>query len=113
MYPIRQTKMKKLKLMLSITFVFVFSQAHAMSGITTGGHAACLKKEWLDDVTKFVVAKDIDSFQAYLDSNKCIILKKGLRVTITESPGMFGGTADFVFKGIKMWTYREGLEYGN
>jgi len=105
--------MNNFKLILVLPFLFVLSLAHAMSGITTGGHAVCLKKEWLDDVTSFVVAKDIDSFQAYLDSNKCIILKKGLRVTITESPGMFGGTAGFVFKGIKMWTYREGLEYGN
>ena len=100
------------KIILFIVSVFISSQAHAMSGITTGGHAACLKEEWLDDVTSFVIAKDMDSFQAYLDSNKCVILKKGLRVTVTDSPGMFGGKAGFVFKGVKLWTYREALEYG-
>ena len=67
----------------------------------------------MDDVISFIVAKDMDSFQAYLDSKKCIVLKKGLKVTITESPGVFGGTAGFVFKGIKLWTVREAFNYGS
>lgn len=100
------------KLILLIVSVLISSQVHAMSGITTGGHVACLKKEWLDDVTSFVIAKDMDSLQAYLDTDKCIVLKKGLRVTVTEPPGMFGGTSGFVYKGFKLWTYREALEYG-
>ncbi|SEH08108.1 hypothetical protein [Candidatus Venteria ishoeyi] len=101
------------KLIVAIVLGFLSTQVYALSGTTKGGHAACLKKQWLDDVVSFVVAKDMDSFQAYLDSKKCIVLKKGLRVTVTESPGMFGGTAGFVFKGIKFWTVREALEYGN
>jgi hypothetical protein len=84
-----------------------------MSGTTKGGHVACFEKGWLDDIISFVVAEDMDSLQAYIDSKKCIILKKGLRVTVTESPGMFGGTAGFVFRGIKLWTTREALKYGD
>jgi len=101
------------QIILAIVLGFLSTQAYALSGTTKGGHTACLKKQWLDDVISFVVAKDMDSFQAYLDSKKCIVLKEGLRVTVTDSPGMFGGTAGFVFKGIKLWTVREALEYGN
>jgi hypothetical protein len=100
------------RLILVLIIVLISTQADALSGITKGGHVACLRKEWLNDVISFVVAKDMASFQAYLDSNKCIILKKGLRVTVTESPGMFGGTTGFVAQGIKFWTVREALEYG-
>ena len=101
------------KLIVAIFIGLISAQAYALSGTTNDGYTACLKKEWLDDVMSFIVAKDMDSFQAYLDSNKCIIIKKGLRVTVIESPGMFGGTAGFVFKGTKVWTVREALEYGN
>lgn len=87
--------------------------AYALPATTKGGDAACIKKEWLDDLFSFVAAGDKDSFQAYMDSKKCIILKKGLRVTVTESPGMFGGIAGFVFRGYKFWTAREALKYGN
>lgn len=101
------------KLIVFVIFIIFSSQAHAISATTNDGHAACFKKEWLDDVVNFIIAKDMGSFQAYLDSKKCIILKKGLRVTVTESPGMFGSKAGFVFNGVKLWTVREGLSYGS
>jgi hypothetical protein len=99
------------KLVIFAALMLFSSQIIAMPAVTKGGHVACLKKEWLNDMVSFVVAKDKGSFQAYVDSGKCLILKAGLRVTVTESPGMFGGTAGFVFKGMKFWTVREGLEY--
>jgi len=101
------------KLILGILFILLSTQVYALSGTTKGGHTACLKKQWLNDVIDFVAADDIDSFQAYIDSRKCIILKKGLRVTVTDSPGMFGGTVEFIFKGTRFWTVREALEYGD
>jgi hypothetical protein len=107
-----ETEVKKL-FFLIVLLGLISSQAQAMSGVSKGGHTACLKKEWLDDIISFVVAKDMDSFQAYLDSQKCIVLKEGLRVTITESPGFLGGTTGFVFRGIKLWTVREAFDYGS
>jgi len=101
------------KLIIIIALVLLTSQAYAMPATTKGGGAACIKKEWLNDMFSFVAAGDKASFQAYMNSKKCIILKKGLRVTVTESPGMFGGTAGFVFRGYKFWTARESLEYGD
>lgn len=101
------------KIILIIAIGLISAQAHAISGTSKGGHIACLTKEWLDDVISFVVAKDTGSFQAYIDTQKCVILKGGLRVTVTESPGMFGGTTGFVFQGIKLWTVREAFDYGN
>lgn len=98
---------------LAIVLGSLSTQAIALSGTTKGGYAACLKKQWAHDLTRFVVAKDKDNFKSYIDSKKCIILRKGLRVTVTESPGVFGGTAGFVVKVIKFWAAREALKYGN
>lgn len=100
-------------ILMLMLFGLLSIHAYALSGTTKGGHVACLTEEWLDDVISFVASDDLDSLQAYLDSNKCVVLKKGLRVTVTEPPSMFGGTAVFVFQGTKLWTIREALEYGD
>jgi hypothetical protein len=78
---------------------------------TKDGYIACQKKEWLDDVTAFISQKDHASLQAYLDAKKCLIMKGGLRVTVTEWPGILRGTTGFIYQGIKFWTYREGIDY--
>ena len=72
-----------------------------------------MKKEWLDDMIKFVVAKDKDSFAAYIACKKCIIMKGDMKVTVTDWPGVFGSTTGFIFKGTKFWTVREGINYNN
>ena len=81
------------------------------SAVTVGGHVACLKEEWLDDVVKFVSAGDTGSFKAYIEMQKCVVLKPGLEVTVIEYPGMFGTRTQFAFRGIKFWTVREALKY--
>lgn len=100
------------KLSFFVICLLLSVHAYAFSAVTKDGYVACLKKEWLEDVVSFVSAKDKASFQSYIDSQKCIAIKGGLRVTVTESPGMFGRTAEFVYKGVKLWTIREGLDYG-
>lgn len=100
------------KLILIIALLVISIPAYALPATSNGGHAACLKKVWLDDLINFIVSKDKDSFQAYIDTKKCVTLKSGLKVTVTESPGMFAGTTGFIFKGTKFWTVREAFEYG-
>jgi len=100
------------KKLIFIVLLFASVKANALPATSIGGHTACAQKVWLDDLISFVAAGDRGSFQAYIDSNKCIVLKKGLRVTITESPAMFGGTAGFVYNGIRLWTVREAFDYG-
>ena len=78
---------------------------------TNDGYVACLKEEWLDHMTKFVIAKDYDNFNAYVSCKKCLVIKGGLPVTVIDSPGMFGGKTSFIYKGIKFWTYREAVNY--
>ncbi|MGM0984856.1 MAG: hypothetical protein ACQEXG_15775 [Pseudomonadota bacterium] len=85
--------------------------AHAMPAVTKAGHVACLSEQWYKDMVSFVAAEDMQSFQAYIDMKRCVLVKDGLRVTVTQSPGMFGGTAGFVFRGQRFWTAREALDY--
>ena len=101
------------KIIYSIVLLLISTQSIAFSGVSTGGHTACFKKSWYKEAVSFVVAGDMDSFESYFDTKKCLSLKEGIKVTITESPGIFGGTTGFVFRGVKLWTAREAFEYGN
>lgn len=95
---------------MSIILIFIFtSTVFGMSAITTENGCACLSETWLDDMIQFVASKDKKNFESYVKANKCIILKSGLKVTVTKSPGMFGGKVEFVYNGIKFWATRESL----
>lgn len=85
--------------------------AHALPATTNSGYVACLTEQWLSDMVAFVGAQDEASFAAYIEAQRCLILREGLTVTVTKSPGMFGGRAEFVFRGQRFWTVREGLDY--
>ena len=78
---------------------------------TKDGYFACLRENWLDHMTKFIIAKDYESINAYISSKKCVSIKGGLPVTVIDSPGMFDGKTSFIYKGIKYWTYREAINY--
>lgn len=84
------------------------SEASAQLAATTvEGYAACLSEAWLDDLLAYFAAKDNASAQAYLDQKKCVVLKGGLRVTITDA----GFTKhEFAYMGVKLYTLREGLK---
>lgn len=98
------------KFLFLVVFGLISSQVHALSGISKGGHTACLKKEWLNDIISFAAAKDRDNFQIYLDTKKCLVLRKELQVTVTETFG-FGTIVEFVFQGFKFYTVREAFAY--
>ena len=62
-------------------------------------------------MTKFIIAEDYESINAYVSSKKCLSIKGGLTVTILESLGMSGGKTSFIYKGIKYWTYRKAINF--
>ena len=101
------------KVILALLLLLFSGQAFALTAITRGGDIACFKKEWLNIVFKLAYAGATESVQAYFKTYKCIILKKGLKVTVINGPGIFGAEAEFVYKGISAWTVREGLIYNN
>src|SRR5690554_300462 len=76
---------------------------------TVGGKFGCLTKGWYEDFVKFAGANDLKSLQAYLDTKKCFQLKDGMRVTIIEYPGMFGGVWEVAYNGQKFFVQREGI----
>ena len=82
------------------------------SAKTVYNSIACRTEDWLDDMIKFAAVRDTQSGDTYIKTKKCFILKGGLSVTIIKWPGLFGGKAQFAFRGVKFWTYREGLTYG-
>ncbi len=101
--------MKRILMVVFLLPLLVDAQANAAT--TKGGHAACLTKQWYEDMIQFVAQGDRASFNAYIEARRCVVVKAGLRVSVVEWPGMFGGTAAFVYQGVKLWTAREALDY--
>ena len=92
------------KVVMAIIFISFFTSAvFGMSATTVENGCACLSETWRDDMAQFVISKDMNSFEAYVKAKKCIILKSGLKVTVTKSTGMFASKAEFVYNGIKFW----------
>lgn len=82
------------------------------SGVrTSGNYPACRSDEWLSDLTAFVGSGDRDSFARYIEMDRCVVLREGLRATIIDGPGVFGSRVTFVVNGIKLWAPREALIY--
>lgn len=102
----------KMRILAGAAALMISTAAQALPATTNAGHVACLSEQWLSDMVSFSAARDQASFDAYLRQVKCVILKDGMRVTVTGSPGMFGSRAEFVFQGQRFWTTREGLNYG-
>ncbi len=88
--------------------MLVSSSAFALSGTTKDGYIACRTEEHLNDIMSFVAAKDTASVEAYRSSNKCIILKGGLKVTVLDTT--WTGKLQFAFQGLKMWTVMEAVD---
>lgn len=91
-----------------LIFLMVFA-CNVGAAETVGGKYGCLTKGWFEDIIKFVAADDMGSLQAYLDSRKCFALKDGVKVTIIEYPGMFGGVWEVAYNGQKFFVQREGI----
>jgi len=77
-----------------------------VSAISVKKLPACLSEEWIDDMMGFAQVRDYKSWDSYLEMNRCVILRLGLKVTVTNA-GLI--KHEFVYEGLKMWTPREAL----
>jgi len=93
---------------VALLFTILFAaRADAAPAVTREGYVACVTEEYLDDFLKYLAADDKYSYMALLERNQCIMLKKGLRVTITDA----GFTRhEFSYRGVKLWTVAEALK---
>ena len=101
--------MKKILLLVLSLFLFLPGEASALKATTVKDSVACFSKESLKEMQHFASNRDRNSFDVYIKSGKCIIMKGGLDVNVIESPGMFGGITMFIYNGVKLWTNRSSL----
>ncbi|WP_430233285.1 hypothetical protein [Nitrosomonas communis] len=94
-----------------ITLLLPSIEVEAFGTVTKGGHFACLKKEWLIDMLRFKESKRASDFQSYLDSKKCIILRKGIKVVISEFPSIMDNTVGLIYRRTRAWTTVDALDF--
>lgn len=83
------------------------------SRATTKGnpHFGCGSQAWLKNMNSFIKARDTNGMQKYLDAQKCIILKYGLKVTIKyQSSSIVKYTRDG-YAGYDFWSNKDALNY--
>jgi hypothetical protein len=108
---IRKIKEKIQVLSFFITLLLPSIEVEAFGVATKGGYFACLKKEWLIDMLRFKESKRASDFQSYLDSNKCIILRKGIKVVISEFPSIMDNTVGLIYRRTRAWTTVDALDF--
>ena len=71
-------------------------------------YVACRTELWLDFMNDFYINYDFASFNNYIDTNRCIIMKGGLTVTVTGQ-GSNLGILGFIHEETQWYTYREAI----
>ncbi len=71
-------------------------------------YVACRTELWLDFMNDFYINYDFASFNNYIDTNRCIIMKGGLTVTVTGQ-GSNLGILGFIHEGTQWYIYRDAI----
>ncbi len=100
--------MKRTAAMILVSFLMA---TPSLAQVTVEGHPACEKKKWFLEIHELIIKKKKRKFRNYFDTGKCIILRGGKKVEVTEKPGFFGKTTEFVFDGKKYWTDNKGIDF--
>ncbi len=97
-------------LALSLCIVAFADVCLANDKRTVKGHIACFKEQWLYDIIYFRESGNSEDMSVYFKTKKCTILKGGLAVKVTKTPGLFGFIVGFDVDGVKLWTDTFGIE---
>jgi hypothetical protein len=94
------------------TIALLFPALVAGQAATTNdGYTVCRSKQWIDDVNSFVAARDRGSFRAYFDTNKCVVVREGLKITVVDVIGFLGTQVEFIFNGVRFWAPTEAIKF--
>lgn len=83
--------------------MFMAAQEVAAEPVTEGKYYACLSEQWLEDFTSSAVRKDYARITAYLASDKCLVLKPNLPVTVVDEPTLPGTRVAFTIQGFRFY----------
>ena len=104
--------MKKKISILVLVFLAISVNVWAQSAMTGTHCTFCETRTWMEDMISFGFAGDKISYNAYIQSDKCLIIKNRIRVTVIKMP-MFSDVAQVAFKGIKVWVNKHQLSDWN
>ena len=88
-----------------LLFASTAAAGHAVAGelVTEGKFYACLSAEWLEDFTSSAVRQDSASIMAYLEADRCLVLKPNLPVTVMDEPTLPIARVAFTIQGIRFY----------
>ncbi len=79
--------------------------------MTKDEHVACYKKKWMEDMLDFIRTENRAKFTSYIQDRRCLFMRGGRKVELTDPPGIFGSLAGFKMGGVKYWTSKDSLLY--
>ena len=85
----------------------IAAQTAAGEPVTEGKYYACLSEQWLEDFTSSAVRNDYARITAYLASDKCLVLRPNLPVTVADDPALLGTRTAFTIQGIQFYAPSE------
>ncbi len=92
---------------LLAAWLVIAAPATAGEPVTEGKYYVCLSEQWLEDFTSSAVRNDHASVNAYLASDKCLVLKPDLPVTIVNEPTLRGTRIAFTIQGLRFYAPSE------
>jgi len=101
--------------LLAVLFLFVSCTnppSTSTKTTTKDEHVACYKEKWMEDMLDFIRTKNRAKFTSYIQDRRCLFMRGGREVELTDPPGLFGSLAGFKMGGVKYWTSKDSLHYG-
>ena len=74
----------KNSIMCTLIATLIAGHSHAVEVTTRDNYMACHREDHLDDILRFIEAQDARNIRMYFATQKCDLLRKGLRASVTR-----------------------------
>ena len=100
--------MLKKALSIICSTLFLLGATHSTAEVVKQEMPACVSEDLLDEITKYIIDNDKESYMPLLRSGQCIRLDPGMKVSVIEVR-IFSSTI-IRYKGVKLHTYSKAIQ---
>lgn len=98
------------KSMAAIIFTtsILLGATHSLAEVVKQEMPACISEDLLNEITKYIMNSDKESYMPLLRSGQCIRLDPGMNVSVIEV--RFFASTTIRYKGIKLHTHAKAIQ---